>query len=232
MKQQDYELWTEYSASMAVMPNHSFAPSVLKQNLESERAKRREHTQEQGKFFVNDPLKPYEQNLALIATTNCKSRQDWQNGEADDMRMCATDIMVHKSAEELLERYRVKIQSIYRTESLYERQIADCKQMIVKLGQQIVVLEPTNRKRALHSAKNKLKHWQERLTGLQCDLVHHQNREKHIEQKCMKWLGITEKIKIAETELEIKHEKAGLGNKYGFNPKAQFRETAETMFLD
>lgn len=232
MKQQDYELWTEYSASMAVMPNQSFAPSVLKQNLESERAKRREYTQEQGKFFVNDPLKPYEQNLALIATTNCKSRQDWQNGEADDMRMCATDIMVHKSAEELLEHYRAKIQSIYRTESLYERQIADCKQMIVKLGQQIVVLEPTNRKRALHSAKNKLKHWQERLTGLQCDLVHHQNREKHIEQKCMKWLGITEKIKIAETELEIKHEKASLGNKYGFNPKAQFRETAETMFLD
>lgn len=232
MKQQDYELWAEYSASMAVMPNHSFAPSVLKQNLENERAKRREYTQEQGKFFVNDPLKPYEQNLALIATTNCKSRQGWQNDEADDMRMCATGIMVHKSAEELLEHYRAKIQSIYHTEILYERQIADCKQMIVKLGQQIVALELTNRKRALQSAKNKLKHWKERLTSLQCDLAHQQNREKRIEHKCMKWLGITEKIKIAETALEIKQEKASLGNKYGFNPKAQSRETAEIMFSD
>ncbi len=232
MKQQDYELWAEYSASMAVMPNSFFAQSVLKQNLENERAKRREYTQEQGKFFVNDPLKPYEQNLALIATTNCKSRQGWQNDEADDMRICTTGIMLHKSAEELLEHYRDKIQSIYRTESLYERQIADCKQMIVKLGQQIVDLESTNQQRALQSAKNKLKHWQERLTGLQCGLAHQQNREKRIEQKCMKWLGITEKIKIAETALEIKHEKASLGNKYGFNPKAQSRETAEIMFLD
>ena len=232
MKQQDYELWTEYSASMALMPKSVFTSSVLKQNLENERAKRREYTQEQGKFFVNDLLKPYEQDLALIATTNCKSRRGWQNDEANDMRMCATGIMVHKSAEELLEYYRDRIQSIYHTESLYERQIADCKQMIITLEQQIIDLKSTNRQRALQSAKNKLKHWQERLADLQCNLAYQQNREKRIERKCLKWLGITEKIKIAETACEIKHEKTCLGNKYGFNPKAQSRETAEIMFLD
>lgn len=232
MKQQDYELWTEYAATMNRTTCRRITQAELWQNLENARQKRLQDTIDQGKFFVNCPVKAWEQKLALIATTNCKSRQEWQNDDARDMRMLATGVMSHKSAGELLEHYQDKTQSLYHTERLYERQITECQNMITGLKQQIRELEPTNRKRALRSAQNKLNHWQARLAGLQCDLMRHQRKERRIEQKSMKWLGITEKIKTADIAREIKQEKGGIGNKYGFNPKAQSRETAEIMFED
>ena len=40
------------------------------------------------------------------------------------------------------------------------------------------------------------------------------------------------KINEAGVALEIAAERRGVGNKYGFNPKAQSRETAEKMHED
>jgi len=232
MKQYDNEIWSEYTAFMSTEQRYEITPDEIKRNLEQERAKRRETTLGQGKFFVDCPLKEWEQKLSLIAVSNCKSRSEWQNEEALDIRLMATGVMVHKSAEELLQRYRDKIQRIYKTESMYEKQIKTCEVMIDNLKSQIVALEHTERKRALRSAKNKLKHWQERLTGLKINMAHHLSKENRLEYKNMKWLGITEKIKTAAISHEIQEEKRGTGNKYGFNPKAQSRETAEIMFTD
>ncbi len=232
MKQKDYKVWLEYSATMGQPRARAISQEKLRFNLEQDRIRRQEATLEQGRFFVKSPLRDWEERLALIAITNCKSKKEWQNEEAKDMCLKATGTMTHKSAGELLDRYRDKIQRIYQTETVYNRQIKRCEEMISTLKRQISELEPTNRKRALRSAQNKLKHWRERLMGLQCQLAGHLHTENRLEQKSMKWLGITEKIKIANIRQEIRQEKLCAGNKYGFNPLGQSRETAEIMFTD
>ena len=48
----------------------------------------------------------------------------------------------------------------------------------------------------------------------------------------MKWLGVIQKIRIADIAKEIKCERGGNGNKYGFNPNMSSRETATDMFQE
>jgi hypothetical protein len=173
----------------------------------------------------------YELKIAAIAEANCKSRVEWRKAEADDIRRRATGKMRQKSAGELLEGYREKLQRVYRISGWYDGQIKDCNEQIIELEKQMANVN-SGRKR--NRIRNKLKHWRGVLVELQYKLSRQEQREKRYEQLVMKWLGIMEKIKIAETAQEIHLEKSGIdnSNKYGFNPKAQSRETAEIMFRD
>jgi hypothetical protein len=228
--QNDFELWQEY-ADMMARPRIP-TPEDLRRNLAADRKRRREKMLDSGRHFDSSPVRDYEQKIAQIADANCKTPTEWRNAEADDMRHSATGVMVHKSAGELLERYRGKIQSVYRTEQWYEQQIGECEARIAELQKQIVELVQTRRRRTLRGAQNKLRHQRARLAGLQCNLMRHWGKERRLEQKSMKYAGIMEKIKTADVARQIRAERGGVGNKYGFNPHAADRETAEIMFTD
>lgn len=52
------------------------------------------------------------------------------------------------------------------------------------------------------------------------------------ERLIYKWLGICEIIHQADIAHEIAVERKGMGNKYGFNPNMQSRDTATGVFED
>jgi len=70
------------------------------------------------------------------------------------------------------------------------------------------------------------------MLDLQIGMEQRLRKTEHYEHLVMKWRGIMAKINEAGVALEIAAERRGVGNKYGFNPKAQSRETAEKMHED
>ena len=226
MTQVDFDIWQEYAAMMS--PSRIHTPEELRRNLEKDRHQRRINTTR----HLPTPLEKYELRVAEIAERQCKTPAEWRKDDAEDMRHLASGEMWHKSAGECLERYEMKMQGIYRFWGRYKNQTAACEQMIAELEQLVAELTPTNRKKALQSAQNKLGHWRGRKLDLQRLLVRHRPKERRYERLTMKWRGINEKIKVADIARQIWDERRGIGNKYGFNPKAQDRETAEIMFQD
>ena len=47
-----------------------------------------------------------------------------------------------------------------------------------------------------------------------------------------KWRSICEAIRVADIKKTIAEERSGHGNKYGFNPNMQSRETATDIFTE
>ena len=239
MTQADYDIWQEYER-MRQQEQKSQTPTAYDvwQSQAAKTAEDWEREEEDQRFKNSDFAAPptelelYERRISEIAAANCKTRKEWQDEEAEDMRPLATGVMTQKSAGELLERYQTKIQGIYRTEKWYEKQVVECDLRIAELEKETENLAQTNRKRALTGARNKLKHWRARRAGLQRDAMRHLGKERRLEKKNMKWRGVMEKIKEADTARAIRDERRGIGNKYGFNPKAKSRATAEIMFHD
>lgn len=230
-RQQDNEIWLEYQASF--QQQRTFTPYELAENLRKERDWRKEQTRDAGKFAAYCPLEAYRQKLADIALVNCKSRAEWQNADGISFNLDTSNgVMVHKSACELLERYQNKATSAFHTIQWYAAQIKHCDEEIEKWQKQIAELNHMHRPRAQRSAQNKLKHWRERHLMLEIQMSKAVQKNNFLEQKVMKWMGITEKIKIAAIAREIRKEIDGCGNKYGFNPNMQSRETATDIFSD
>ena len=214
-----FELYEEYCQSKRHEPNKQ----TLRNNLLNFQKEYRQHLLGMGKNYMEYRDKAYERQLAKLATERCKSKKEWQDMEADDQRMMATGVMTYKSAQELLERYIDKINLSYKAEQWFMNQIVICDD---KLKQISCADIPARKKR------NKLNHWQARKTGYVLQLSLQAYKTNRLEALVTKWRGICEKIKTADIAREIAAERAGNGNKYGFNPNMQSRDTATGIFED
>lgn len=229
--QQNQDFWQEYQNYFAekysVKPYHP-TPEEMAETLETQRQDRIAHTVR----HLNTPLENYELKIAKIAESECKTPAQWQNEEAEDIRINALGDMTHRSAGECLERYQLKIQMAYKNENRIQSEINRYLTIIQEKEKLIAELSPTGYKNRLRSARNKLEHAKGCKVILECELAKQSLKTQRYERLIMKWIGINEKLTFAHIKQEITDEKAGIGNKYGYNPKAQSRETAEIMFQD
>lgn len=193
---------------------------TLKNNLERFRKEHAARLNEAGRHFVYDPLSEYDRRIAEKALTECKNSDEWRALEADDIRFKATGVMNAMGAEELLDRYKQKIQLAYRAEVWFSKQIQICDTKLSELNEQVQT----------KSVKNKIQHWKERKLTYDLGLCEQIQKTNRYERLIMKWLGICQKIKIADIQNEIKRECQGDGNKYGYNPNMASRETATGIF--
>lgn len=181
---------------------------------------------------VHKPLTEHESAQLAVARANCKTRKEWQDDEANDIRLLSIGAMVHRSASERLDKSNEKTYRAQLTEEEYERRIAECEAKIAAAEHDVATRKDPRRKRQYARPENKLKHWKDRLYDLQQKLAEHRYKQFRHERLYMKWLGVMDKINSAEIAKQIGEEKRGIGNKYGFNPKAKSRATAEIVFQD
>lgn len=216
---QQNELYEEYCQSMRPTPTQQ----TLQENLSKFRQEYRQRTLESGKHFIECRHQDYDRKLAEIALDKCKSKKEWQDMEADDQRTKATGHMTELSAEELMERYIDKTNLSYNAEQWFMEQIKLCEKELAY----IAITNISERKK-----HNKITHWQERRTGYLVKLHVQIHKTHRLESFALKWCGIYHKIKLANIAKEIAAERKGVGNKYGFNPNMQSRETATGIFED
>lgn len=174
-------------------------------------------------FEPIDKLKQYEARILARALVDLKHRHEWQDLEADDIRHNTTLGMLHMDAMSLLERYQTKIQASYRAEQWYLTQIDKCNKRIVE----IKTWKTRNKSKA-----NRLVHWTDRHVMLEQKYATQVQKTNRYECLIYKWQGICEVIHQTDIAREIAAERAGHGNKYGFNPNMQSRETATDIFTD
>lgn len=174
-------------------------------------------------FEPMDKLKQYEQRILTHALVNLKHRQEWRDLEANDIRHNTTPGMHHMDATSLLERYQAKIQSSYRAKQWYLTRLAECDAKIAELA----TWQTMNK-----SKDHRLKHWRERRVMLESKYAIQTKKADRYERLIYKWLSICEMIHQADIGREITAERAGHGNKYGFNPNMRSRETATGIFED
>lgn len=203
------------------IPNSPTAEQVQK-NTKKFQQMHAEHVNHLGRHFIEDPLSEYDTKITEKALQECKSLPEWKALEANDIRINATGIMKTRSIEELLERYKLKIQHAYRAEIWFTNQLTKCQTKLVELQSQ-----PQTK-----STRNKIKHWTERKLVFELGLASQIDKTHRYERMIMKWLGVIQKIRIADIAKEIKCERWGNGNKYGFNPNMSSRETATDMFQE
>lgn len=235
--QENQDLWQEYLESettddtlslwKGMTPKHPTQEDMAK-NIATERHKRLINTVR----HLNTPLENYEFKIANIAEQDCKTPAQWQNEEAEDIRINALGAMKYRSAGECLELCQDKLQRAYTNEKRVQTEIDKYLAIIQDKEQIIKELSNTGYKNRLRSANNKLEHAKGCIVVLECELSKQEPKTQRYERLIMKWTGINEKLKLAHIKQEIRAEKAGIGNKYGYNPKAQSRETAEIMFQD
>lgn len=219
---QQNSIYQEYYQFMQPIPQQP-TEQTLRDNLVAAQREHRQRTLESGRHFIEYCHKEYDRKLADIALGQCKSKKEWRDMEADDQRMMSTGVMTHKSAQELLERYTDKINRSYQAERWYMSEIRKCEQEIAKIEQSN---ESARRKH------NKLVHWQTRRQNYLVKLHVQTIKTDRFEHLVTKWRGICEQIRIAEINREIRAERTGIGNTYGFNPNMQDRETATGIFTD
>lgn len=181
------------------------------------------HLARSSVFEPIDKLRKYEQRILVHALADLKNRQEWRDLEADDIRHGTAPGMRHMGATSLLERYRAKIQSAYRAEQWYLAKIAECDAKIAEIK---------TRKTENKSKANRLSHWTGRHVMLEMCYAAQIKKTDRYERLIYKWMGICEMIHQADIAKEIATERAGHGNKYGFNPNMQSRETATGIFED
>lgn len=174
-------------------------------------------------FHFTDPLADYEKRLLERALAELRTSEEWRALEAEDIRWGSPWPMRHMCASELLDRYLQKIQQHYLAEAWHREQIAKCDAKIAELE-----AWPTQS----ISKFNRLKHWRERRLVSDMALRRHIDAGHRYERLINKWRGIVYKLHEADIAKEIAAEKRGIGNRYGFNPNMQSRETATEMFED
>lgn len=211
-KQGQNELYQEYADQCAMENGDLYSSDTF-----------REHLAQSPVWKSIDRLKSYNERLLAKALKELKSKKEWQDLEADDIRHKTSGCMPSMSAYALVDRYRNKIQHSYKAEDWYRKELDACDAQIASLeGWQTTA----------KSKARRLKHWRERRVGL--DVGYHlQIRKSHrYEALIYKWRGITDAIYQADIAKEIAAERNGYGNKYGFNPNMQSRETATGIFSD
>lgn len=170
-----------------------------------------------------DKLAEFEQTLLKRALDELKNCQEWQDAEADDIRHSAYGVLKHTNAMDLLERYQNKIQKSYNAEQWHMRQICDCDAKIAELHK----WDSTSRRKT-----NMLKHWRERRVICEAKYQEQVQKSHRYEQLIYKWMMICDAIRQSDIAHEIAAEREGVGNKYGFNPNMQSRDTATGVFED
>lgn len=216
--QQNYDIYQEYCQSIQ---NNSFLPEDEFANINI--IKLFKTASEPQVEFLKRFQREYEQKFIQTALNDAKHKKEWQQMEADDIRMRANGIITQLSATELLDRYCNKIQRAYKTEQWFLEQIEICNQKILELQNSNL---PPQRKH------NKITHWRERKTGYDVNYCLHIQKMHRLEFLVRKWRSICEAIRLADIKKTIAEERNGYGNKYGFNPKKQSRETATDIFSD
>lgn len=206
------ELYQEYADQCAVENGDLYNTSAFERLLKRSPV-----------FEPIDKLKHYEQRILTHALANLKNRQEWRDLEADDIRHNTTPGMRQMDAIPLLERYQAKIQSAYRAEQWYLAQIAECDKRIAE----IKTWQTWNK-----SKSNRLTHWTGRRIMLETGYATQIKKTDRYERLIYKWLGICDTIHQAYIAHEIAAERRGIGNKYGFNPNMQSRDTATGIFED
>lgn len=226
--QQNQDMWQEYADCMNSGQERQPTSEEMAETLVKERHERLINTTR----HLNSDLENYELKVADIAEQECKTPAQWRNEEAEGIRINTLGAMTHRSAGELLERYQLKIQMAYKNENRIQTEINRYQAIIQENEKTIEELSKTGFKNRLRSAKNKLEHAKGFIVILECELAKQNIKTQRYSDKVMKWTGINKKLKLAYIKQEIRDEKSGIGNKYGYNPKAQSRETAEIMFQD
>lgn len=174
-------------------------------------------------FESIDQLKQYNFRLLKRALDELKTRPEWQNAEAYDIRPTAYGAIRHMGAMELLDRYQAKIQASYRAEQWYLTRLSECDAKIAELGTWHTTAKSKDRR---------LKHWCERRVMFELKYAIQVKKTDRYERLIYKWMGICEMIHHADIAREISAERNCQGNKYGFNPNMQSRETATGIFTD
>lgn len=174
-------------------------------------------------FEPINKLKQHDGRILAYALADLKNRQEWRDLEADDIRHNTKPGMYHMDAISLLERYQTKIQSAYRAEQWYLAQIAECDAKIAE----IKTWQTRNKAR-----DNRIKHWTERRIMFESKYAIQTKKTDRYESLIYKWLSICEMIHQDDIAREITAERAGHGNKYGFNPNMRSRATATGIFED
>lgn len=210
--QDSNELYQEYADQCAIENGDLYNTSAFERILKRSPV-----------FEPIDKLKQYEQRILARALATLKHRQEWRDLEADDIRHNTTPGMRQMDAIPLLERYQAKIQSSYRTEQWYLDKIAECDERITEIK---------TWKTETKSKANRLNHWTKRRVMLETRYALQTKKTNRYERLIYKWLGICDVIRRADIAREIATERAGNGNKYGFNPNMQSRETATGIFTD
>lgn len=227
-RQQDFDDYMVYCEMMN--PPRVITQAELSLNLEIARIQRKENTIPHygGKYAEN------ESRLDDIALSKCKSKTEYllEQAEADiKRRPVGIGAMEHKQVDEMALHYRDKATRAQNSELRAQAEVIKCESTIEKLKQIAGQITGT---RAQRRIENQLEHWQARLSDKQDILLKHQRKTAKFDDAAMKWRGIEAKIELGKIIKEIALEKRGnsTANKYGFNPLAQDRETAEIMFQD
>ena len=216
--QHNHDIYQEYCQSLennGFLPTDEFADTDIEKIFETASAPQAE--------FLERFQREYEQKFIQTALNDAKHKKEWQQMEADDIRMRADGKITQLTATELLERYSNKIQHTYKTEQWFLKQIEICNQKILELQNSNL---PPQRKH------NKITHWRERKTGYDVNYYLLIQKMHRLEFLVREWRSICEAIRVADIKKTIAEERSGHGNHYGFNPNMQSRETATDIFTE
>ena len=208
----DRELYQEYADMMAEENGDYYNTEAFAKHLANSPV-----------WETVDKLAGYEEKLLQRALQEIKTKKEWQDLEAEDMRPKAIGVRPHTSAFELLDRYKNKIQRTYKAEDWFKDKIDECDRVIAETN-----TWKTNSKRKA----NKLKHWRGKRVDFDKKYREYTEESNRYERLIYKWASICEQIKQADIAKEIANEKRGYGNQYGYNPFMQSRETASGIFED
>lgn len=214
--QQNHDIYQEYAQSMQ---NNSFQPTD--EFADTDIGKLFETASQTQSDFLKRFQQQYEQKFIQTALNDAKHKKEWQQMEADDIRIRADGKIKQRDAFELLDRYENKIQRCYKTEQWFLEQMEICDQKILELQ---------NSNLPLQRKHNKITHWRERKTGYDVNYYLLIQKMHRLEFLVRKWRSICEAIRVADIKKTIAEERSGHGNKYGFNPNMQSRETATDVY--
>ena len=107
--QQNHDIYQEYAQSMQT---NSFQPTD--EFSDTDIGKLFETASQTQSDFLKRFQQQYEQKFIQTALNDAKHKKEWQELEADDIRMRADGKIKQRDAFELLDRYENKIQRCYK----------------------------------------------------------------------------------------------------------------------
>lgn len=183
----------------------------------------RKHLENSPVWKWTDKLAQYEQKLLERALKELKTKKEWQDAEANDIRPNTYGARRHMSAFELLDLYKDKIQRSYKAEKWFLDRIEECNCVIANLE----AWQTSSKSKA-----RRIKHWRERRVVFDLGYYRQVDKSHRYERLINKWRSICSIIRQADINKEISEEKLGNGNKYGFNPNMKDRSCATGIFND
>lgn len=174
-------------------------------------------------FQRKDTLANYEQRLQERALKELRTAKEWHDLEAEDIRHGTFGAMRHRSAEELLDYHNNKIQQCYKAITWHKNKITECDNKITELNTWTTDCK---------AKENRLNHWRKCRIHFDIAVQKHTDLAHRHERLINKWRSILHQLHEAYIAKEISAEKCGVGNRYGFNPNMQSRDTATGIFTE